>query len=160
MQSVSEDSYSAERQRMVRDQLATRDITDPRVLDVMRAVPRHRFIPPEFVADAYARDDAEQATDDAFRQLHWRSFRADRASDVIIRYKRNYLQRSEPGGTNHESPYDYDRHVPLIFWGPGITGAWYDREVRTVDIAPTVAALLGITPPDDLDGTRLVEVVP
>jgi len=126
----------------------------------LRRLVAERIRESEFVADAYARDDAQPTTDDAFRQLHWRSFRADRASDVIIRYKRNYLQRSEPGGTNHESPYDYDRHVPLIFWGPGITGAWYDREVRTVDIAPTVAALLGITPPDDLDGTRLVEVVP
>ena len=54
MQSVSEDSYSAERQRMVRDQLAAREITDPRVLDVMRAVPRHRFVPPEHLVDAYA----------------------------------------------------------------------------------------------------------
>ena len=126
----------------------------------LRRLVAERLRESEFVADAYARDDAEPTTDDEFRELHWRSFRADRASDVIIRYKRNYLQRSEPGGTNHESPYDYDRHVPLIFWGPGIVGAWYDREVRTVDIAPTVAALLGITPPDDLDGTRLVEIVP
>ena len=54
MQSVSDDSYSAERQRMVREQLAARDITDPRVLDVMRAVPRHRFVPPAWVAQAYA----------------------------------------------------------------------------------------------------------
>lgn len=53
MQSGSEDSYSADRQRMVRDQLAARDITDPRVLEVMRAVPRHRFVPADCLADAY-----------------------------------------------------------------------------------------------------------
>ena len=37
--------FEDERRRMVREQLASRDITDPRVLSAMAAVPRHRFIP-------------------------------------------------------------------------------------------------------------------
>ena len=134
-------------------------VSDETQLELRRLV-AERLRESELVADAYAYDDAESDSGDAFRQLHRRSFRPERSSDVIIRYKKYYLQRSEPGGTNHESPYDYDRHVPLIFFGPGIVGAWHDRKVRTVDIAPTVAALLGITPPDDLDGTALAEVVP
>ncbi len=46
--------YAAERQRMVDEQLATRDIRSQRVLDAMRAVPRHRFVPPDYVHMAYA----------------------------------------------------------------------------------------------------------
>ncbi|WP_238346166.1 protein-L-isoaspartate(D-aspartate) O-methyltransferase [Luteimonas saliphila] len=41
------------RSEMVEQQLATRDIDDPRVLEAMRAVPRHRFVPQALAADAY-----------------------------------------------------------------------------------------------------------
>lgn len=52
--SESQDAYAAERERMVRQQLANRGIRDPRVLDAMRQVPRHRFVPREELAYAYA----------------------------------------------------------------------------------------------------------
>lgn len=42
-----------DRMNMVERQLAARDITDPRVLDAMRRVPRHRFVPPDLSARAY-----------------------------------------------------------------------------------------------------------
>jgi len=38
-------SYSSQRHRMVEDQIYARDIRDPRVLDALRSVPRHRFVP-------------------------------------------------------------------------------------------------------------------
>jgi protein-L-isoaspartate(D-aspartate) O-methyltransferase len=45
--------YAAERQRMVTEQFLTRDIHDERVLEAMRSVPRHRFIPREHRLQAY-----------------------------------------------------------------------------------------------------------
>jgi protein-L-isoaspartate(D-aspartate) O-methyltransferase len=47
-------TYAKERERMVRDQLETRDIRDARVLEAMRAVPRHRFVPEQHRHLAYA----------------------------------------------------------------------------------------------------------
>lgn len=47
-------SYEFDCQRMVREQLAGRDITDERVLDAFYAVPRHRFVPEEYRHMAYA----------------------------------------------------------------------------------------------------------
>lgn len=44
----------AARERMVRYQLEARGITNPRVLDAMRKVPRHLFVPPERIYDAYS----------------------------------------------------------------------------------------------------------
>ena len=41
----------------------------------------------------------------------------------------------------HGSPYEYDRHVPLIFLGAGVTPGMSDQRARTVDIAPTLAFL-------------------
>ena len=46
--------WETARQRMVDEQLAGRDIRDRRVLDAMRAVPRHEFVPSDVRASAYA----------------------------------------------------------------------------------------------------------
>lgn len=48
-----ETSYGKDRQNMVEKQLATRDIRDQRVLEAMRIVPRHRFVPSEYRHMAY-----------------------------------------------------------------------------------------------------------
>ena len=48
------DTTAAARQRMVDEQLKRRDIRDARVLEAMRRVPRHEFVPLHVRADAYA----------------------------------------------------------------------------------------------------------
>ena len=46
---------------------------------------------------------------------------------------------------NHDSPYKYDRHVPLIFLGYSIPLKVHSKEfTRTIDIAPSIAKLIGI----------------
>ena len=51
---MDDDAFALERDRMLDDQLRRRDITDRRVLDAMRQVPRHRFIRPADRHLAYA----------------------------------------------------------------------------------------------------------
>jgi protein-L-isoaspartate(D-aspartate) O-methyltransferase len=46
-------AFEREREDMVARQLAARGISDPRVLDAMGAVPRHRFVPPDLIPQAY-----------------------------------------------------------------------------------------------------------
>ncbi|MCZ6916545.1 MAG: alkaline phosphatase family protein [Gemmatimonadetes bacterium] len=124
----------------------------------LRRVTAASILASNLVADAYAIDDVDLATTDEFRQRHLRSFHPNRASDIIIRFKERYLLYGD-FGTTHETPYPYDTHVPLIVARPGTASAWYDRRVATVDIAPTLAALLAITAPADLDGVALREIV-
>ena len=50
-------------------------------------------------------------------------------------------------GTNHYSPYSYDRHVPLGFYGSAFIPGIYHARVEPVDIAATLAALLGVNQP-------------
>ncbi len=50
---VTADDYGAQRERMVKDQLAARGITDERVLDAMRSVPRHEFVSEKYRHEAY-----------------------------------------------------------------------------------------------------------
>ncbi len=52
--SVARDGFTNARLEMVEDQIAARGITDTRVLDVMRTVPRHEFVPAGEMDSAYA----------------------------------------------------------------------------------------------------------
>ncbi len=56
---------------------------------------------------------------------------------------------------SHGSPREYDSHVPLIFAGAGIKRGTHTQFVRTVDLAPTLAELLGVKPSEKLDGVSL-----
>jgi len=58
-----------------------------------------------------------------------------------------------PYGTGHGSPYDYDTHVPLIFSRDYFLPEIYESHQATVDIAPTIANILGINIPNFVDGT-------
>jgi predicted AlkP superfamily pyrophosphatase or phosphodiesterase len=59
----------------------------------------------------------------------------------------------------HGSPVPDDRSVPVAFLGSGIAPQRYDHVIATVDIAPTLAALLGIEPTEPLDGEVLPQIV-
>jgi len=59
----------------------------------------------------------------------------------------------------HGMPHDPDAGVPVLFWGAGVRRGAYADEVRTVDMAPTLAALLRITPTETLDGVILKKAV-
>ena len=60
---------------------------------------------------------------------------------------------------SHGSPHDYDSNVPLLFYGAGITPGISGEIVRTVDIAPTLAALAGVKPLERLDGVVLKQAL-
>lgn len=101
--------------------------------------------------------------------------KADLAKDKIAR---RWLNMFAPGGaakmavtltpysywesTNyatHGMPHDPDAGVPVVFWGAGVRPGAFADVVRTVDMAPTLAAILGIKPTEKLDGVVLKKAV-
>jgi len=54
---------------------------------------------------------------------------------------------SENGGTNHGTPWDYDRQVPVLMWGTAIERRTSDEVVDVLRVATTLATLLDIPPP-------------
>src|SRR5881394_1603075 len=52
----------------------------------------------------------------------------------------------------HGQPSDDDAHVPIIFWGRGVKRGTYAGRINTVDIGPTLAVLLGVSPLSLVDG--------
>lgn len=74
---------------------------------------------------------------------------------VLVRARPHWVGDRDGLGTTHGSPYHYDRWVPLVFYGPGVEPGVRTERVSVADMAPTLAALLGLPVPDGLDGRAL-----
>lgn len=59
----------------------------------------------------------------------------------------------------HGSPYDQDAHVPIIFYGPWAKPGRYADFARVVDMAPTLAAMIGVRPSERLHGVVLMQAL-
>ena len=59
----------------------------------------------------------------------------------------------------HGSPHEYDTHVPVLFYGPPFKPGTYGAFARVVDIAPTLARVLRVSPTEPLDGRVLTEAL-
>jgi arylsulfatase A-like enzyme len=70
-----------------------------------------------------------------------------------------YQMQTLKGGTTHFSPWSYDRHVPLAFYGAPFTQGIYHGRVQPVDLAATLASLLGVTQPSASVGTVLTQAI-
>jgi predicted AlkP superfamily pyrophosphatase or phosphodiesterase len=85
------------------------------------------------------------------------SFDADRSGDILVLLKPRVTTIETPSTgyvETHGSPWDYDRRVPILFWRRGMAGFEQPLSVETVDIAPTLAATIGL-PVKGLDGRCL-----
>lgn len=71
----------------------------------------------------------------------------------------DYVWSAGKASAEHGTPNALSRAVPIAFTGPGFAIGRHERLARTVDIAPTLAAYLGIAPLEPLDGHALGEVL-
>ncbi len=69
-----------------------------------------------------------------------------------------YAQASA-SGTNHYTPWSYDRHVPLAFFGSPFVPGLYHQSVAPVDIAATFASLLRVNRPSAAVGRVVIEAL-
>ena len=89
-----------------------------------------------------------------------RNFHPARSGDIYI-VQAPYWFNFEKGpiAAMHGSPWRYDTHVPIIFAGLDIERQTVNRRVHPVDVAPTLAAFLGMSAPGSSSGTVLVEAL-
>jgi len=80
-----------------------------------------------------------------------------RSGDVIVNLLPNWLIYAKTG-TTHGAPYDYDAHVPLLFWGGNIREGSTSKEEAITKIAPTISWLLHIPNPDGCTEQPMGEV--
>jgi predicted AlkP superfamily pyrophosphatase or phosphodiesterase len=80
-----------------------------------------------------------------------------RSGEVLFVYKPDVIKDAPWNrvGTDHHTGYNYDTHVPLLFFGKGIKQGATLKRTEIVDIAPTMSALLGISFPNGSIGMPL-----
>jgi predicted AlkP superfamily pyrophosphatase or phosphodiesterase len=105
------------------------------------------------VAGVYRAEDVADlpATESWLRAAFAASYFPGRSGDLLIAPKAYWLLDSTPSGkarrygTGHGVPWNYDQHVPVFLMGFGIKPGEYFSPITPADIAPTLAALCGIT---------------
>jgi predicted AlkP superfamily pyrophosphatase or phosphodiesterase len=102
---------------------------------------------------------ASDSPQDPYLPLFRNSFFQPRSPDLLVLLKKYVYLDDRPGGTGHGSAHDYDRHVPIVFMGPGIKPGKYDQPCGPEDIAPTLAKLLGLDYPKEDDSRLLLEIL-
>ena len=91
-------------------------------------------------------------------ELMQNSYHADRTGDLIVILEPGWIEE-ENSDSDSRSPYPYDTHVPLIWYGAKTPKQTIHRPVTVLDIAPTLAHLIGIPPPSGSTGKLLIELV-
>jgi predicted AlkP superfamily pyrophosphatase or phosphodiesterase len=86
------------------------------------------------------------------------SFSPQRSGDVIVTLNPGWVEKEGDYVTNHNSPYEYDSHVPLIWYGWTVNRASITRKVNMTDIAATLSSLCKIPYPNACTGEPMVEL--
>ncbi|HET7537078.1 MAG TPA: alkaline phosphatase family protein [Candidatus Didemnitutus sp.] len=127
--------------------LQEKKITAAQAEDVLREA----ALKVDFVAAAYTRDQMERGeAPGEYGAGALLSFNRERSGDLFVQPRPYYFIRKT--GSNHGSPYDYDTHVPLLWYGLGVKPGVHPEKVGTDDLAPTLAHLLGLSAPPQSRG--------
>lgn len=88
------------------------------------------------------------------RYLMQKGYNAKRSGDILINYLPAWVDYQKTG-TTHGSPYSYDTHVPLIFYGWNVKQGSSSEQVYITDVAATLAMMLNIQFPNGCTGKPL-----
>lgn len=127
--------------------------------DVFGAVRYFILSKPELhIARIYTRDQLDNGIPgDFIAQAAMNGYYPARSGDMFLIFEPDFMIGKS--GTNHFSPWSYDRHVPILFMGPGIHAGHYSGTIVPNDIAPTLATMLDTQTPSGSSGRVLSEML-
>lgn len=82
----------------------------------------------------------------------------DLAPELVVTIRPYSVSTTQTSFT-HGLPYDHDSRVPVVFYGAPFRSGRYDAFARVVDMAPTLAAVIGVSPTEPLDGRVLEQAL-
>ena len=137
-------------------QLGDRKLWVPKVVDIIRSMPDVAAAASYEELAALPNKRFEDPRDENLLYRLKYSAAPDRAGEILFAFGPMILLGGPPDHdpAQHGTAYDYDRHVPIIFFGPWKASERWDP-VSTVDIAPTLADELSLRPEQQLDGVPL-----
>lgn len=86
------------------------------------------------------------------------NFSPQRSGDVIVTLNPGWVEKEGDYVANHNSPYEYDSHVPLIWYGWTVNRSTVTRQVNMTDIAATLSSLCKVPYPNACTGEPLSEL--
>jgi predicted AlkP superfamily pyrophosphatase or phosphodiesterase len=111
------------------------------------------------VARAYEPETLVSPGEDPFALAAARGWHPENGGDLVVQLRPYWLVAPSYYATSHGSPYTYDTHVPMLLHGKGIPSGRIHRPVAVADLASTLAALLGVSPPPFDEGRPLHEAL-
>jgi predicted AlkP superfamily pyrophosphatase or phosphodiesterase len=103
--------------------------------------------------------NADVSTCSGFRRdLLMNSYHAKRSGDILFSLEPGFLNSNYQKGVTHGVAYEYDTHVPLLFYGWKIQPGSGSQAVFVNDIAPTVADWLRINAPNGASGKPVQDI--
>jgi predicted AlkP superfamily pyrophosphatase or phosphodiesterase len=99
------------------------------------------------IQTAFTAGQLRQPSSDPLREQVRLCYHPARGGDVVAVPKPYFLIDRYDTGTSHGTPHEYDTHVPLVVFAPGVAGGKHDEKVTPLHAAAVVSKLLGVTPP-------------
>ena len=87
-------------------------------------------------------------------ELLQNGYNQKRSGDLLMVPDASFISYHKTGST-HGSGFNYDTHVPLLFFGKGVRHGSTFQKTKIVDVAPTISAIMGISLPNASNGTIL-----
>jgi len=115
----------------------------------------------EGIANGYTESALRQAsfTEGGLRGMVMRGYNAKRSGDIAYVLQPGWMEWDRSQGSTHGSPYSYDTHVPMLFYGFGVKQGSSVRYHPITDIAPTLSVLLQIKFPSGCTGQPIDELL-
>jgi predicted AlkP superfamily pyrophosphatase or phosphodiesterase len=104
-------------------------------------------------------NDIASALPTYYAELVKNIYHPKRSGEIMILLKPAYFYGFAKGGTTHGTFYNYDTHVPLLWFGWQIPQGETFRRTHIADIAPTLASFLNILPPNGNIGEPILEIL-
>lgn len=92
-------------------------------------------------------------------RLAFNGYYPERGGDLVLIPKPLMVAGSEKTGTSHGTPYSYDTHVPVLFYGEPFKAGRYADEFYITDVSPTLATALKMGQPADAIGRPFVKAL-
>lgn len=149
--------------KKVRNYTKGRELSDEDITKITAIIEKYDFIGDVMTDKELA--DPSQA--DSYTELYKKSYYPNRVPvyPLVSKYgypgtyglRVRFIEGAVPffAPSTHGSPYEYDRHVPFIVMGTNIKSGKSSEYARTIDVAPTLAKLAGISVPEKIDGKSL-----
>ncbi len=130
-----------------------KDVTDREIdTDLITAIIKEKLETVHGIRVVLTRDEILAATESDTLLMRMKHFTHPELSPDLWTIQEKHFVYRNPYGTSHGTPYDYDAHVPFLISHPSIQPHVSDERISAVDIAPTIADILGVQYPSSIDG--------